>query len=107
MHIVEFLNQRIAADEQRCALTPGGAFKVTSLEGRSEADEEAVQQYYHRFQPEWMALDLKAKRALIKREIDAYFFDGLQVGTPASTPALRILAAVYRDHGDYQPEWGI
>lgn len=113
MTIVEFLEARLAYDEQVCAATPGGAFKVVPLEGSTEAEAEAVHQYYHRFQPEWLARDLAAKRKVLE------FW---KIWSPPGGPVLRQdtwavatrhaimivlyqMALPYADHPDYQQEW--
>lgn len=108
MTITEFLEARLAADEERCTLTPGGTFKLTSLDGGTEADEEAVQQYYHRFQPEWMARDLAAKRKIVDQHaLDEAGIDEecglLAKDGPCLT--LRYLGSAYADHPDYDQDW--
>lgn len=114
--IVEFLEARLAYDEQVCAATPGGAFKVVPLDGSTEADAEAVHQYYHRFQPEWVARDLDAKRKIVRnakvqlaaadtRPDDDPDADRIDGAATINESVLEYLALPYADHPDYQEEW--
>lgn len=114
MTIVEFLEARLAADERMCTLTPGGTYRVHSLDGGTEADEEAVQQYYHRFQPEWMARDLAAKRAIIAdyrkiadspASIDPFVSRVGEGWMDAFERVVKTIATAYADHPDYDQDW--
>lgn len=108
--VVEFLKARLDEDERRCMSVPGGHFQVQALdEGNGGGEEEAVQQYYHRFQPEWMLRDIAAKKALIT-EWRSYGdiqdpYDDEQVTGRALLTAMKLLTAAYSDHPDYRPEW--
>lgn len=113
MTIVEFLKARLAYDQQVCAATPGGAFKVVPLEGSTEAEAEAVHQFYHRFQPRWVERDLEAKRQLV-RELAVVTQWNWPSQPDGSVPpeyveglrrTLRLLALPYADHPDYDQDW--
>lgn len=116
MTIVEFLEARLADDEQRCARFPGGIYRIIHLDERYDPTaEEQVQQYLHRFQPDWMVLDLAAKRATIIRHTGAHecwpgggVIKGAARGDDVDREPCRDikdLAAIYRDHPDYRQEW--
>ena len=108
--LVAFLEARLAEDQRWCTFTPGGRYKVQALDDdRGPEDEEKVQQYYHRFQPEWMQHDIAAKQALIT-EWRSYgeiqnAYDDEQVTGRALLTALKILGTAYADHPDYRQEW--
>lgn len=110
--LVEFLTARLDEDERRCAVTPGGHYQVQALDaGDGPAEEEAVQQYYHRFQPEWMLRDIAAKKALVT-EWRSYGdirnpYDDEQVTGRALLTAMKLLTAAYSDHPDYRAEWKV
>jgi hypothetical protein len=53
-----------------------------------------------RYDPARVLREVEAKRAIVKSESSPYL-----AGHAPATVTLRYLAAVYRDHPDYQPEW--
>lgn len=68
----------------------------------SDADTDAADDFLDRFRPPRMLREVKAKRLLLRMLISALLDD------PADETAqhqVRVLAAIYSDHVDWQEEW--
>lgn len=133
MNIIEFLLQRIAEDEavaKRAAFGWGADWESTApddaewsvvkAEGKSEmlgCEDVDVINHIARHDPARVLRECAAKRAIMDihsdrdgdcaRCSDYAWFAILDGGEHEEfpCPTIRHLAAVYRDHPDYQPEW--
>lgn len=124
MNITEFLEARIAADEDWCSTpefeevasvrSPGWGTRecdicwdYTTHEGSESVTKEQIQEHLDTAHNRYRVLDeCRAKRDIIKAAKD--YSPELEHGDNgewAFDHILRVLAGVYSSHPDYDPKW--
>lgn len=129
--LTDFLLARFMDDEETCAFAPVGTYRMERLDGREErreADAQKMMDYVHRFQPDWMMQDVRAKRKIVALHAKAGrvgqwpktfgpepsqcesgcghpAITGVHGPQPFPCATLRALALPYAEHPDYNPEW--
>jgi hypothetical protein len=94
MNITEFLEARIAEDESRANAW------------QSRLDDLTIPAYMigGTLNPASLLAECAAKRELVEIHTTC---DDVSYGDASTCPEIRTLAAVYKDHPDYQPEWAV
>ena len=129
MNITEFLEARIGEDEAYAAQAQGEHYgwidywRVADTR-QGTRTESVIYAHAFRFDPERTLAECAAKRAIIAEHVaewgscatcldgdDGACGDPECCGSPSNImkhypcPTVRALAAVYKDHPDYQQEW--
>ena len=109
MNIIEFLDARLAEDEQLAReshsilLLIGNDTRVL-VEG---SDERNTYRFIERFNPARVLREVAAKRALIAQFVNQSCMSCSSTvgGDDIGDCVARLLAAAYSDHPDFNPEW--